>query len=91
MPLDNAILGSLVTALSGLCGIGCQKCKMRYGTDAQGRCKERRCAFTQASLVDDDPLELRVVEANGVELLYVGRKREEAPQQEEESPKACCM
>ena len=68
-----ALMGSLITSVTGLLGLLIAKIKCVYRRDADG-CQPA-CACMDGKLEkDNDELEVHTVSANGVDLIYVARK-----------------
>ena len=73
MGAESALLATLITSVTGLCGMCIQKVKCAYRHTDEG-CSPN-CAFMDAKLEkDNDELEVHTVQANGLDLLYVGKK-----------------
>ena len=69
-----ALLGSLITSVSGLIGLVIAKVKCVYRRTDEG-CQPA-CACMDGKLEkDNDELEVRTVSANGVDLIYVAKKK----------------
>ena len=73
MGAESALLGSLITPVGGILGLLCQQIKCVYRHDATG-CQPA-CACMDGKIErDDDELEVHTVQANGLDLLFVGKK-----------------
>jgi hypothetical protein len=73
MGAESALLGSLITTVGGLLGLLCQKVKRVYRHDENG-CQPA-CACMDGKIErDNDELEVHTVQANGLDLLFVGKK-----------------
>ena len=74
MGAESALLGSLITTVGGLLGLLCQKIKCVYRhTESEG-CQPA-CACMDGKIErDNDELEVHTVHANGLDLLFVGKK-----------------
>ena len=73
MGAESALLGSLITTVGGLLGLLCQKVKCVYRHDQDG-CQPA-CACMDGKIErDNDELEVHTVQANGLDLLFVGKK-----------------
>ncbi len=73
MGAESALLGNLITRITGLLGLLIAKVKCVYRHTDEG-CQPA-CACMDAKLErDNELLETHVVQANGIDLIYVARK-----------------
>ncbi len=75
MGAERALLATLITSITRLCGMCIQKvrCAYRHTNDS---C-EPACACVDGKLEkDNDELEVHTVQANSIDLIYVARKRD---------------
>ena len=73
MGAESALLATLITSVTGLVGMCIQKVKCAYRHTDEG-CQPA-CACMDGRLEkDNDELEVHTVQANGLDLLYVGKK-----------------
>ena len=73
MGAESALLGSLITSVTGLVGMCIAKIKCVYRHTEDG-CQPA-CACMDGKLErDNELLETHVVQANGLDLIYVARK-----------------
>ena len=73
MGAESALLGSLITTVGGLLGLLCQQIKCVNRHDQDG-CQPA-CACMDGKIErDNDELEVHTVQANGLDLLFVGKK-----------------
>ncbi len=74
MGAESALLGSAITSLTGLLGMCIQKLKCAYRHTTEEGCQPA-CACMDGKLEKDtELLETHVVQANGLDLIYVARK-----------------
>ena len=73
MGAESALLGSLITSVSGLLGLLIAKIKCVYRRSDDG-CQPA-CACMDGKIEkDNDELEVHTVQANGLDLIYVAKK-----------------
>ena len=73
MGAESALLGSLITSVTGLIGMCIAKIKCVYRRTDDG-CHPA-CACMDAKLEkENDELEVHTVQANGLDLIYVAKK-----------------
>ena len=72
MGAESALLATLITSVTGLCGMCIQKVKCAYRHTDEG-CQPA-CACVDGRLEKESELEVHSVQANGLDLLYVGKK-----------------
>ena len=73
MGAESALLGSLITSVTGLVGMIISKVKCVYRR-TDDTCQPQ-CACMDGKLEkDNDELEVHTVSANGVDLIYVAKK-----------------
>ena len=73
MGAESALLGSLITSVSGLMGLLIAKIKCVYRRSDDG-CQPA-CACMDGKIEkDNDELEVHTVQANGLDLIYVAKK-----------------
>ena len=73
MGAESALLATLITSVTGLIGMCLAKVKCAYRHTDEG-CSPN-CAFMDARLEkDNDELVFHSIQANGLDLLYVGKK-----------------
>ncbi len=73
MGAESALLGSLITSVTGLLGLLIAKIKCVYRRADEG-CQPA-CACMDGKLErENDELEVHTVQANGLDLIYVARK-----------------
>ena len=72
MGAESALLATLITSVTGLCGMCIQNVKCAYRHTDEG-CQPA-CACMDGRLEKESELEVHSVQANGLDLLYVGKK-----------------
>ena len=77
--LSDAVAGALVASISGLLGMCLSKTKCAYTSHRDGHC-ERKCAFMDSKLIDNNEIVLEEIQIGGVDMLAV-RKKEKPPSQ----------
>ena len=87
--LSDAVAGALVASISGLLGMCLAKTKCAYTNHRDGHC-ERRCAFMDSKLIDNNEIELEHINVGGVELLAV-RKKDKPTTTPNGSPEETCV
>ncbi len=83
--LSDAVAGDLVASISGLLGMCLSKTKCAYTNHRDGHC-ERRCAFMDSKLIDNNEIVLEELQIGGVDMLAVRKK--EKPHSLPGSPEA---
>ena len=92
---SDAAMGALIASVSGLCGMCLSKMKCAYTSHRDGHC-ERKCAFMDSKLIDNNEIILEHVEVGGVDMLAVRKKEKPqslpcSPQTEEVEPCIFCQ
>ena len=72
MGAESALLATLITSVTGLCGMCIQKVKCAYRHTEEG-CQPA-CACMDGRLDKESELEVHSCHANGLDLLNVGKK-----------------
>ena len=73
--IDSAVLGGIVSAAVGMIGMIIHKTKCYMKKNGK---RTYGIGFTDKNIFDDeDDIEIKQIEMNGVQLLYVGKKRHE--------------
>ena len=73
MSAESALLGSLITSVTGLLGLIIAKVKCVYRRTNEG-CQPAGACMDGKLEKDNDELEAHTVSANGVDLIYVAKK-----------------
>ena len=71
--LSDAVAGALVASISGLLGICLAKTKCAYTNHRDGHC-ERRCAFMDSKLIDNQEIVIEQIEVGGIDMIAIRRK-----------------
>ena len=86
--ISDAVMGALVASITGLIGICLSKTKCHY-SNHNGKC-ERRCAFMDSKLIDDKEINIEHIQANGVELIAVTRRKADDDEDSPSTPSVMC-
>jgi len=78
--VEGTIIGSVATGILGLFGMCIAKSKCI--TKSNGK-QYQTCGFTDKPIVDDYEGDMKVLEINNVELLYIGRKNDDSETESE--------
>ena len=73
LEIGGIVLGSSIMTIV----ISKLKCYYKHGTDSP--CG---CGFTESNIADQDEIHIRTHQVNGIDLLYVGKKRTHRDSQE---------
>ena len=71
--LSDAVARALVASISGLLGICLAKTKCAYTNHRDGHC-ERKCAFMDSKLIDNQEIEIEHLEVGGVDMIATRKK-----------------
>ena len=70
--LESGILGSLLTGVLGLCGMCISKTKCFYKQNGE---ISSGFGFLDAPILDDGEIELKTIHLNGVDMVYIVKKK----------------
>lgn len=74
MGMESALLGSALTAISGLLGVVLAKCKMIYKRDEDGNCSPV-CAFSDKPIQpDNDEIKVEEYHLDNIPVLILSKK-----------------
>ena len=73
MPIDQALLGSLVTSCFGLAGLIVSRIKCKYARDNEGQCNPI-CACMGGAIDDHHELEIERIELDSMEVAIITKK-----------------
>ena len=79
--IEGSIVGSIATGILGLIGMCVAKSKCISKSNGK---LYQTCGFTDKPIIDDYEVDMKILEVNNVELLYIGRKNDISESESEE-------